>query len=172
MALCCLILKPWSQNECSTKEWNRKCDICEKLSVVSLDFTCFATKRKYKIKGILKCDSRNVIYLISCKCCATQYVESATGFNERFTIHKSDINTGKIRRVVVNHLLNVCRSSASKVEYLQVQLMENVSVQNYHNIDKFLWERETYWQAQLFTSRHCLNNPNEWHALNRRSYRK
>ena len=52
------------------------------------------------MKGILKYDSRNVIYLISCKCCATQYVESATGFNERFTIHKSDINTGKIRRVV------------------------------------------------------------------------
>ena len=72
----------------------------------------------------------------------------------------------------LNHLVNVCRSSASKVEYLQVQLMENVSVQNYHNIDKFLWEREKYWQAQLFTSRHGLNNPNEWHALNRRSYRK
>ena len=56
-------------NKCSIKECNRKCDTCKNFLVVSPDFTCFATKRKYKIKGILKCDSRNVTYLISCKCC-------------------------------------------------------------------------------------------------------
>ena len=62
---------PWitKQNECSIKECNKKCDICKNFLVVSPDFTCFATKRKYKIKGILKWGSRNVIYLISCKCC-------------------------------------------------------------------------------------------------------
>ena len=54
-------------NECSIEECARKCDICKNFFVVSPDFTCFATKRKYKIKGILKCDSRNVIYLMSCK---------------------------------------------------------------------------------------------------------
>ena len=45
---------------------------------------------------------------------------------------------------VGNHLLNVCRSSASKFEYLQVQLIEKVSVQNDDHIDKVLWEREKY----------------------------
>ena len=58
----------------------KKCDTCKIILVVSPNFTCFATTRKYKIKGILKCDSRNVIYLISCKCCGKQYVGSATGF--------------------------------------------------------------------------------------------
>ena len=101
------------QNECYIKECNKKCDICKNFLVVSPDFTCFATKRKYKIKGILKCDSRNVIYLISC---GKQYVGSATGFKER--IDNSDINTGKVRCGVANHLLNVCHSSASKFEYL------------------------------------------------------
>ena len=48
---------------------------------------------------------------------------------------KKDINTGKVRCSVLNHLLNVCRSSAIKFEYLQVQLIEKVSVQNDHNID-------------------------------------
>ena len=133
------------QNECSVKECHRKCDICKNFLVVSPDFTCFATKWKYKIKGILKCDSRNVIYLISCKCCGKQYVGSATGFKERFRIHKSDINTGKVRCGVANYLLNVCCSSASKFENLQVQLIEKVSVQNDDNIDKVLWEREKYW---------------------------
>ena len=56
-------------NQCSIKECNRKRDIYKNFLVVSPDFTCFATKRKYKIKGILKCDSTYVIYPISCKCC-------------------------------------------------------------------------------------------------------
>ena len=159
-------------NKCSIKECNRKCDICKNFLVVFSDFTCFATKQKYKIKGILMCDSRNVIYLISFKCCGKQYVGSATGFKGRFRIHKSDINTGKVRCGVPIHLLNVCRSSASKFEYLQVQLIEKVSVQNDDDIDKVLWEREKYWQVQLFTLNHGLNNPNEWYALNRRGYRK
>ena len=73
----------------------------------------------------MKCNSRNVTYLISCKCCGKQYAGSSTGFKERIRIHKSDINTGKVRCGVANHLLNVCRSSASKFEYLQVQLTEN-----------------------------------------------
>ena len=73
---------------------------------------------------------------------------------------------------MANHLLNVCRTSTSKCEYLQVQLIEKVSVQNDDDIDKVLWEREKYWQAQLYTLSHGLNNPNEWYALNRRRCRK
>ena len=149
------------KNECSIKECNRKCDICKNFLVVSSDFTCFATKRKFKIKEILKCDSRNVIYLISCNCCGQQYDGSATGFKEIFRIHKSDINTGKVRCGVANHPLNICCSSASKFEYLQEQLIEKVSVLNDDNIDKVLWEREKYWPAPLFTLSHGLNNPNE-----------
>ena len=97
---------------------------------------------------------------------------SITGFKERFRIHKSDINTGKVRCVVANHLLNVCHSEGNKFEYFQIQLIEQVSVNNCKNIDKMLWEREKYWQAQLFTLMHGLNSPNEWYAQNRRGYRK
>ena len=75
------------QNKCSIKECNRKCDICRNFLVVSPHFTCFSTKRKYKTKGVLKCDSRNVIYLISCKFYGKQYVASAIGFKES-RIHK------------------------------------------------------------------------------------
>ena len=37
---------------------------------------------------------------------------------------------------------------------------------------KVLWEREKYWQAQLFTLRHVLDNMNEWYALHMRGYTK
>ena len=85
------------------------------------------------------------VEMISYKCCGKQYVGSTTGFKERFRIHKSDINNCKIRSGLANHLLNVCRSSASKFEYLQVQLIEKESVQNEDDIDKVLGERERYW---------------------------
>ena len=84
-------------NEYSIKVCNKKCDICKNIWAASPDFACFANKQKYKVMGILKCDSKNVIYLISCKCCGKQYVGFVTGFKERFRIHKSDINIGKIR---------------------------------------------------------------------------
>ena len=84
----------------------------------------------------MKCDSRNVIYLISYKCCGKQYVGSATGIKERSRIHESGINKGKVRRDVANHLLYVCRSSANIFQYSQLQLIENVSVQNEDEIDK------------------------------------
>ena len=73
---------------------------------------------------------------------------------------------------MANHLLNVCRSSPSKFEYLQVQLIEKVAVQNDDEIDKVLREREKNWQVQLFTLSQALNNSDEWYALNRRDYRK
>ena len=47
--------------------------------------------------------------------------------------------------IIPNHLLNVCRFSASKFEYLQVQSIEKVSVQIDDDIDKVLREREKYW---------------------------
>ena len=117
-------------------------------------------------------NTKNIIYLITCKNCSKQYIGSATSFKERFWIHKSDINTGKFRCGVANHLLNVCKSAICKTEYLQVQLIEQVFARKGEDIDKILWEREKYWQAQLFTLTHGLNSISEWYAINRRGYRK
>ena len=61
-----------------------------------------------------------------------------------------------------NDLFNVFHSSASNFDYLQVQLIEKVSVQNDDDIDKVLWEREKYWLAQLFTLSYGLNNAMLW----------
>ena len=47
-----------------------------------------------------------------------------------------------------------------------MQFIENVLVRGGEDADKVLWEREKYWQAQLFTLTHGLNNMNECYALN------
>ena len=128
-----------------------------------------STKRKYKTRGTLTCNTKNIICLINCKCCSKQYIGCGTGFKERFRIHKSDIDTGKIRCGGANHLSNVCKSGICKTEYLQVQLIEQIVARKGEDIDKILWEREKYWQVQLFTLTHSIN---EWHTINRRGYRK
>ena len=160
------------KNECYIKEYNKKYGISKNFIVVSPDFTCFATNRKHKIERI----SVTIEILVTgypANVVVSNMLGPATCFKERFRIRKSQIKTGKIRCGLANHLLNFCCSSTSKFENLQLQLIVKVSVQNDDNIDKVLWERERYWQAQLFTLSHGLNNPNEWYALSRRRvYRK
>ena len=107
--------------------------------LLSTEFTCHATKRKYKIGGFLICNTKNIIYLIVCKCCSKQYIGSSTGFKERFRISKSDFNTSKIRCGVASHLVYVCKSATCKTEYLQVQLIEHVLVREGEDADKVLW---------------------------------
>ena len=140
------------ENNCSIEKYNGRCDICNNFLELSTEFTCRATKRKYKISVFLTCKTKNIIYLIACKCCGKQYIGSATGFKERFWIHKTDSNTGKIRCGVASHLLNVCKSATCKSKYLQGQLIEHVLVREGEDADKVLWEREKYWQAQLFNT--------------------
>ena len=112
------------ENNCSIEKCSRRCDICKNFLVVSTEFTCHVTRRKYKIRGTLTCNTKKMIYLITCKSCSKQYIGYATSFKQRFRIHKSDISTGKVRCEVANHLLNVCKSALYKTEYLQVQLIE------------------------------------------------
>ena len=88
--------------------------------------------------------------MTSCKCCGKQYVGSATGFKERFRTRKNDINSVKLKCGVANHLLNVCRSCASKFQYLQVQLKEEVFVQMLTVLKKFYGkEKNTGWRNYL-----------------------
>ena len=82
------------------------------------------------------------------------------------------MNSGKNCSSRPNHPLDFFCSYVHKFEYLQVQLTERVSVQNNDNIDKVFWEREKFWQAQLFKLSHRLNDPNEWCTLNSKNYKK
>ena len=90
--------KAIKESNCSEmfKKCNRRCDICKCFPVVSTQFTCHATNRKHKTRGTLTCNTKNIIYLIACKCCSKQYIGSATSFKERFRIHKCDFDTGKM----------------------------------------------------------------------------
>ena len=54
------------------------------------------TKKSYKIRDHLDCDSSFVIYLITCTRCSGQYVvKSLTTFKKRHSNHKCEIRTKK-----------------------------------------------------------------------------
>ena len=117
-----LFPRVYNQHSSSSEKCQKRCDICTNFLVASAEFTCFATKRKYEVNSILKCTSKNVVYLISYKCCGKQYIGSAISCKERFRIDKSDIKTGKVRCGVVNHLLNVCHSEGISLNIYKLNL--------------------------------------------------
>ena len=59
-------------------------------------FQSFQTKEQYKINHQLNCNDKCLIYLLSCKVCALQYVVSATGkFRLRWNNYKENNRKAK-----------------------------------------------------------------------------
>ena len=75
------------------------CDICKILESGD-QFESTVAKKKYRIDFPFNCNSRCVVYLLTCKVCHKQYVGSTvTSFRLRFNKYKSNIKLyGKGRR--------------------------------------------------------------------------
>ena len=97
---------------------------------------------------------------------------SAINFKQRFRIHKSDIKTNKDRCGTARHFNNKYCGPNSNHAYLKIQIIEQVFNNNQFSIEDLLWEREKYWQAQLFTNLYGMNNINDLYSINRKSYQK
>ena len=106
----------------------------------------------YYIKCEIKCERANIIHLITCMKCLEQYVGSAIKFKSRFRIHKSDTKTRKDCCRATSHFNNKCCNSSNLFVYLRVLLIVKVyCIYDDYNIADILWDREKYWQSQLFT---------------------
>ena len=86
-------LRPLDQtprgNRGTHKCTNNRCDVCNYLVVGDI-FSSHVTGASYTVNHRLDCNSRYVVYLISCKVCGVQYVGSTTTeFRLRFNNHKS-----------------------------------------------------------------------------------
>ena len=77
----------------TTKCTDQRCEVCTYTNS-SDTFVSSVTKKIYSINYSLGCNSKNVIYLITCKKCGLQYVGStSTKFRMRFNNHKSRVTT-------------------------------------------------------------------------------
>ena len=95
----------FNKNESYISNCN-KCDICKDYLISGNKFKCKVIGRVYSVRGSLSCNSPNVIYIISCKNCGDQYVGSATDFNTRFRIRKTNIKKKKDRCGTARHFDN------------------------------------------------------------------
>ena len=143
-----------------------RCDLCKNYLAECKDFGSFITGKSYAIRPKLTCDSKNVIYLISCKKCRLQYIGSTTTeFKVRFRNHKSSMITNKKTCEVAVHFNNTPHS----LQEFSFQCIDQITHTNPQvGIDKLLITKEAYWSAQLFTlSPHGLNKRYEFHSKNR-----
>ena len=105
--------------------------------------------------------------------CLEQYVGSATKFKSRFRIHKSDIKTKTDRCGTARHFNNKRYHSSNPFAYLCVQLIEKVyCIYDDCNTENFLWDREKYWQSQLFANAKGINSISDLYAVERKCCRK
>ena len=121
--------------------------------------TSSVTGESFPIKSLITCTSTNVIYDLWCdKCrnsaCANPGSDQYTGKTlnqaaERFSGHKSDINTAKISKAVANHFSQPGHKS-SDIRFLPFEIVRN-------NDPTLLASREQYWIQKKRTFESGLN---------------
>ena len=110
----------------------------------------------HTIHSRLSCDSKNVIYLASCRKCRLQYVGSTTtDFRIRFRNHKSAMLANKKNCELAVHFNKIPHTSGD----FSFQCIDQVQAHNNsEEIERLLITKEAYWSAQLFSlAPHGLN---------------
>lgn len=98
--------------------------------------------KKYPIHSRLSCDSKNVIYLASCKKCGLQYVGSTSAeFRIRFQNHKSAMPTNKTTCEVAEYFNKVPHA----LDDFSFQCIDQLQApNNSEEIDSLLITKEAY----------------------------
>ncbi len=141
---------------------NNYCKLCVNFTQ-SKSFTSTVTQRNYNVdiprKNKYSCDTDNVVYLITCKGCAAQYVgETCQKLNHRFNDHRNRIknyNSCSKATVLVDHFTTgACKNSS-----YYVQIIEKIKNRHaYYPNGKMnretaiiRREREKFWMKELRT---------------------
>ena len=107
----------------------------------------------------LDCNSKNIVYLVTCKLCAVQYIgETARAFGVRMREHWDKIRKGDRSQLVYEHFQSDERHRSTQIEdMLRFQIIEKIRTDNLANQDQSLirkrrLERELFWIARLRTA--------------------
>ena len=74
--------------------------------------------------------------------------------------------------LIVRHFNSKCYHNTNTFQYLKVQLIEQVHCNNLENIEDILWDREKYWQSQLFIIAKGMNSILDIYSSKREGCRK
>ena len=137
----------------------RKCDLC-KIVPTQSTITSSSNSRIYplRLKKPADCDSRGVIYCITCKVCSSvnQYVGQTSNFRSRMNSHKSNIRLGRMDEADCSHLYTHFAKPGHSIDSLTVTILQYCP-----DLPKRL-EAEARWMLTLDTIwPHGLNTKNE-----------
>ena len=83
-------LPPLSTKKGTFQCTDKRCTTCKNMAATS-EFTSKVSGKKYQINFELNCNSKSIIYLISCKVCGIQYVGQTTRrWRERWNLYKQN----------------------------------------------------------------------------------
>ena len=131
-------------NPGSVRCTRKKCIICDKHLSQEKRFVSCQTKESFSLRGRFSCDTKNVIYLISCqKCGKAQYVgQTQNSLRERFYLHRSHISKN-----VGTPLTMHFNQSNHSLEDMRCIVIEEV---NNFSLSERL-RRENFWISKLKT---------------------
>ena len=122
------------------------------------------TKRRYKVKQNVNCQSKNVICLVTCKKCKKQGVGETISFKSRMANYRSCIKNKKISCNIDKHFIEETNHSIEDFDVQIIVQLENVP-RDKDQARKRRKQFEGYWQITLFTlAPYGLNSINELDA--------
>ena len=122
------------------KKCQKKCHACNVLKEGEY-FNSTNTKKSYKIRQKVDCQSSYIIYLGTCQKCHGQYVGKSTQpFRKRHSGHKQEI-----KNQIGGLGQHYGGARGCGYENLKITIIEQVEVGN----SELLGKREIYWQNQL-----------------------
>ena len=148
---------------------NKPCVYCQLLSKTEANhFKSVQTGQSFKIRQSINCQSKDIIYLVSCVKCNLQGVGSTTQFNKRISNYFSHIKQRKRTCGIVEHFIDHHREEW-KESYKENNLFQIIGISKLTNkptngklTSKRLEEFEGYWQMRLVTVHpYGLNKINE-----------
>ena len=118
----------------------KKCHAC-KILIEGVSFKSTNTKKQYRIKQAVNCQSSYIVYLSTCQKCGGQYVGKSTQpFTRRHSGHKQEVKN-KIGGLG-QHYGGI---QGCGYENIRVMIIEHAEIGN----PDMLSTREIYWQNQL-----------------------
>ena len=135
-----------------------KCVYCALLSKSQgSTFQSISNKRTFKIRQKINCQSKNVIYLITCKRCNIQGVGHTTNFKKRISNYFSHIKQGHKYCEIATHFIENHKDTW-KEDYTNNDdfLIQGIAKLEHpprskEQITERLWDFEGYWQMERST---------------------
>ena len=116
-------------------------------------FTSFQTKQEFKIFHNTTCKSNNIIYLMECRKCKTQYVgKCETAFNIRLNNHRTNAYHPTNDSIpACKHFHGDGHDFNRDAKFTIIEQIRNTNGKTQTQINKIILQRENFWIIKLKT---------------------